>query len=390
MERVILIRYGEIHLKGQNRPFFEKALHKNIKNSLRSFPDVKVIRAQGRYYVENYEDEASIIDALTRVFGIVSISPAYKLGKDFAVLGAAVEQMTATYLAQRPGDTIVSFKVESRRADKTYPLNSMDISKKLGSRLLSAYPDRLKVDVHDPDLRVNVEIREHAYIYHQVIKGAGGMPVGTNGKAALLLSGGIDSPVAGYMIAKRGVSLTAIHYHSFPYTSDRSKQKVIDLARHLTRYSGPFRLHIVPFTEIQQELYEKCPDSQLTVLMRRFMMKIAEQIAIKEGAKALITGESIGQVASQTIEALGVTNDAVSLPVFRPLIGLDKVEIMDIAQEIGSYETSILPYEDCCTIFTPKHPVTHPKLERIKASEKLVDGDRLITEAVSNTELIRL
>lgn len=390
MERVILIRYGEIHLKGQNRPFFEKALHKNIKNSLRSFPDVKVIRAQGRYYVENYEDEASIIDALTRVFGIVSISPAYKLGKDFAVLGAAVEQMTATYLAQRPADTIVSFKVESRRADKTYPLNSMDISKKLGSRLLSAYPDRLKVDVHDPDLRVNVEIREHAYIYHQVIKGAGGMPVGTNGKAALLLSGGIDSPVAGYMIAKRGVSLTAIHYHSFPYTSDRSKQKVIDLARHLARYSGPFRLHIVPFTEIQQELYEKCPDSQLTVLMRRFMMKIAEQIAIKEGAKALITGESIGQVASQTIEALGVTNDAVSLPVFRPLIGLDKVEIMDIAQEIGSYETSILPYEDCCTIFTPKHPVTHPKLERIKASEKLVDGDRLIAEAVSNTELIRL
>ncbi|MGB4387570.1 MAG: hypothetical protein WBI89_00025, partial [Caldicoprobacterales bacterium] len=221
-------------------------------------------------------------------------------------------------------------------------------------------------------------------------KGAGGMPVGTNGKAALLLSGGIDSPVAGYMIAKRGVSLTAIHYHSFPYTSDRSKQKVIDLARHLTRYSGPFRLHIVPFTEIQQELYEKCPDSQLTVLMRRFMMKIAEQIAIKEGAKALITGESIGQVASQTIEALGVTNDAVSLPVFRPLIGLDKVEIMDIAQEIGSYEMSILPYEDCCTIFTPKHPVTHPKLERIKASEKLVDGDRLIAEAVSNTELIRL
>jgi thiamine biosynthesis protein ThiI len=390
MERVILIRYGEIHLKGQNRPFFEKALHKNIKNSLRSFPDVKVIRAQGRYYVENYEDETSIIDALTRVFGIVSISPAYKLSKDFDLLGAAVEQMTAAYLAQRPGDTIVSFKVESRRADKTYPLNSMDISKKLGSRLLSAYPDRLKVDVHDPDLRVNVEIREHAYIYHQVIKGAGGMPVGTNGKAALLLSGGIDSPVAGYMIAKRGVSLTAIHYHSFPYTSDRSKQKVIDLARHLTRYSGPFRLHIVPFTEIQQELYEKCPDSQLTVLMRRFMMKIAEQIAIKEGAKALITGESIGQVASQTIEALGVTNDAVSLPVFRPLIGLDKVEIMDIAQEIGSYETSILPYEDCCTIFTPKHPVTHPKLERIKASEKLVDGDRLIAEAVSNTELIRL
>ena len=390
MERVILIRYGEIHLKGQNRPFFEKALHKNIKNSLRSFPDVKVIRAQGRYYVENYEDEASIIDALTRVFGIVSISPAYKLGKDFAVLGAAVEQMTATYLAQRPADTIVSFKVESRRADKTYPLNSMDISKKLGSRLLSAYPDRLKVDVHDPDLRVNVEIREHAYIYHQVIKGAGGMPVGTNGKAALLLSGGIDSPVAGYMIAKRGVSLTAIHYHSFPYTSDRSKHIVIDLAWHLSRYSGPFRLHIIPFSEFHQELYEKCPDSQRTGLMRRFMMKIAEQIAIKEGAKALITGESIGQVASQTIEALGVTNAAVSLPVFRPLIGLDKVEIMDIAQEIGSYETSILPYEDCCTIFTPKHPVTHPKLERIKASEKLVDGDRLIAEAVSNTELIRL
>ncbi|HOB21059.1 MAG TPA: tRNA uracil 4-sulfurtransferase ThiI, partial [Candidatus Atribacteria bacterium] len=246
------------------------------------------------------------------------------------------------------------------------------------------------VDVHAPQVTLNVEIREHAYVYNESIPGAGGMPVGTNGKAALLLSGGIDSPVAGYMIAKRGVELTAVHFHSFPFTSDRAKEKVIDLCKRLTRYCGAVRLHVVPFTKIQQELYEECPDSQLTVLMRRFMMKIAERIAEKEGALALITGESIGQVASQTIESLVVTNEAVSLPVFRPLIGFDKVDIMEIAQKIGTYEISILPYEDCCTIFTPKHPVTHPRLDRIKASELLVDGDTLIEEAVGNTEVIVL
>ncbi len=389
MEKVILIRYGEIHLKGQNRPFFEKALHKNIIRALSGFPDIKVLKAQGRYYIEDFSDEAGVLDALTRVFGIVSMSPAVKTEKDFDMVARAAVKLMGAYLDRQGGDGQVTFKVESRRADKSFPMDSMTLSSKLGGRLLKAH-DRLAVDVHYPQVTLNVEIREQAYIYIESIPGAGGMPVGTNGKAALLLSGGIDSPVAGYMIAKRGVELTAVHFHSFPFTSDRAKEKVIDLCKRLTRYCGTIRLHVVPFTKIQQELYEKCPDSQLTVLMRRFMMKIAERIAVKEGALALITGESIGQVASQTIESLAVTNEAVSMPVFRPLIGFDKLEIMEIAQKIGTYEVSILPYEDCCTIFTPKHPVTHPRLDRIKASELLVDGDALIQEAVDNTEVIVL
>jgi thiamine biosynthesis protein ThiI len=265
----------------------------------------------------------------------------------------------------------------------------MEISRELGARLLQAFP-RLKVDVHHPEAVLNVEMREFCYLYHQSIPCAGGMPVGTNGKAVLLLSGGIDSPAAGWMIAKRGVELTAVHYHSFPYTSDRSKEKVIDLARILAGYTGSLRLHVVPFTRIQQELYEKCPDEQLTVLMRRFMMKIAEEIARKEGAAALITGESIGQVASQTLAGLVVTNDAVSMPIFQPLIGFDKIDIMNLAQSIGTYETSILPYEDCCTVFTPKHPTTHPRLDRIIKSEALVNGEELIREALENTEVIEL
>lgn len=388
MEKVILIRYGEIHLKGLNRPYFEKKLLENIKKSLRHIPDVKVVRAQGRFYVENYADEAAVIDALTRVFGIVSISPAYKVEKDFEVMTEYSKKIIEKFLTGF-NKGVLTFKVESRRADKHFPMNSMEISRQLGASLLRQFP-RLKVDVHEPELTLNVEVREFCYLYHEIIPCASGMPVGTNGKAALLLSGGIDSPVAGWMIAKRGVELTAVHYHSFPYTSDRSKEKVIELARILTRYTGSMRLHVVPFTRIQQELYEKCPDQQLTILMRRFMMKIAEKIARKEKASALVTGESIGQVASQTIESLVVTNDAVSMPVFRPLIGFDKLDIMNLAQTIGTYETSILPYEDCCTIFTPKHPVTQPRLNKILESEALVDGNILIKEALENIELIEL
>ncbi len=388
MEKVILIRYGEIHLKGQNRPYFERKLLDNIKKALIDVPDVKVIRSQGRFYVEDYTDENAVIQALTRVFGIVSISPAYKIEKDFEVLVKYSKRIIEGLLPGLQKEEL-TFKVESRRADKRFPMNSMEISRELGARLLKAFP-QLKVDVHKPEVLLNVEMREFCYLYHQSIPCAGGMPAGTNGKAALLLSGGIDSPVAGWMIAKRGVELTAVHYHSFPYTSDRSKEKVIDLARILTRYTGSMRLHIVPFTKIQQELYENCPDEQLTILMRRFMMKIAEEVAKREGAAALITGESIGQVASQTLEGLVVTNDAVSMPVFRPLIGFDKIDIMNLAQSIGSYETSILPYEDCCTVFTPRHPVIHPKLERILRSETLVNGDELIKEALDNIELIEL
>jgi thiamine biosynthesis protein ThiI len=356
---------------------------------LADVPGCKVLKAQGRFYVENYDDEAAVIDALTRVFGIVSISPAYKVDKDFETLVHYANKIMDQILAGMHNKEVLTFKVESRRSDKSYPMDSMAISREIGGRLLAKFP-MLKVDVHDPEVVINIEVREFGYLYHEIIPCAGGMPVGTNGKAALLLSGGIDSPVAGYMIAKRGVALTAVHYHSFPYTSDRSKEKVIELGRLLTRYCGPIRLHIVPFTRIQQELYQKCPDNQLTILMRRYMMKIAEVVARSEEAAALVTGESIGQVASQTIESLAVTNDAVSMPVFRPLIGFDKIDIMNIATEIGTYETSILPYEDCCTVFTPKHPVTRPKLEKIKMSEKLIEGEELMKEAIENIEVIQL
>jgi thiamine biosynthesis protein ThiI len=388
MEKVILIRYGEIFLKGRNRSYFEKVLLNNCRKALREIPDVNIIRAQGRFFAENYTDEDAVIDALTRVFGLVSISPALKIDGDFEEIAAVSKQMMGEYLDEQAKEQM-TFKVESRRADKRFPMDSMTISRELGARLLKAFP-QLKVDVHNPDVILNVEVREHTYLYYKMIPCAGGMPVGSNGKAALLLSGGIDSPVAGWMIAKRGVALTAVHFHSFPYTSDRSKEKVIELARILTRYTGSIRLHVVPFTKIQQELYERCPDEELTILMRRYMMKIAEGIAVKEGAAALVTGESIGQVASQTIESLAVTNDAVDMPVFRPLIGFDKIDIMETAEAIGTYETSILPYEDCCTVFTPRHPVTRPKLERILRSEKLIDGETLIQEALDNVEVITL
>ncbi len=388
MERVMLIRYGEIHLKGRNRPFFERTLLDNIRKALVDFEGVKVIKAQGRFFVENYSNERLIIDALTKVFGIVSISPAVKIEKDLERIYETAEVLMKDILTEENKDNI-TFKVESRRSDKKFPLNSMELSQQAGARLLSRFP-QLKVDVHNPEVTVNIEIREYAYLYNRIIPGSGGMPVGTNGKATLLLSGGIDSPVAGYMISKRGVEISAVHYHSFPYTSDRAKEKVIDLAKELTKYCGSIKLYVVPFTRIQQELFEKCPDSQLTVLMRRFMMAIAERIAINDGSKALITGESIGQVASQTIDSLAVTDDAVSMPVFRPLIGLDKIEIMNIAKQIGTYETSILPYEDCCTIFLPKNPVTKPKLEKIRQSEIRLDVEELIADAVEQVEVIQL
>lgn len=387
MERVLLIRYGEIHLKGQNRPFFERVLLRNMEKALQGIPGIRILKGQGRYYVEQYEEEGPILEALTRVFGLVSMSPALKTNKDLESLEAAAKALMAEKLRSHLNPC--TFKAESRRADKHFPLNSMEISRELGARLLQAYP-QLRVDVHHPQILLQTEIREDAYLYTETIPGAGGMPVGTNGKAALLLSGGIDSPVAGYMIAKRGVALTAVHFHSFPYTSDRSKDKAIDLGRQLTAYAGPIRLHVVPFTRIQQVLYEKCPDSQLTILMRRFMMRIAEEIARREGALALITGESIGQVASQTLESLAATDDAVTLPVFRPVIGFDKIDIMNTAQRIGTYETSIQPYEDCCTVFLPKHPVTRPALDKIRRSEALVDGAALIAEALAEVEVVSL
>lgn len=388
MERLILVRYGEIYLKGQNRPFFEKMLMNNIKKALEPFGKPKIYKAQGRIYIENLKVEGIVLDRLSKVFGAIGINPAWKTDKDLEAIQAMVKAVMEDALEKATKENL-TFKVESRRADKTFPMNSMDLSRKMGGFILKNFPG-LKVDVHNPDIKINLEIREHAYAYHENIPGAGGMPVGTNGKTALLLSGGIDSPVAGWMIAKRGVRLTAVHYHSFPYTSDKAKEKVIDLCRLLTEYCGPIRLYVVPFTEIQQELYEKCPDGLLTVLMRRFMMRIAERIAKKEGAQALVTGESIGQVASQTLEALASTDDVVSMPVFRPLVGLDKNEIVEISKKINTYETSILPYEDCCTVFVPRHPVTRPKLEKVRQAENMVDVEVLIERALEDVEVYDL
>lgn len=388
MEDVILIRYGEIYLKGLNRPFFENMLIKNIKKALEEFGDIQVKKGQGRLYVEKIKDMRGAISRLSKIFGIISVSPAIKLSKDMESIEDGVRVIMRDAISKHGTDNI-TFKVESRRSDKSFPKNSMELNKELGAFLLKEFPN-LKVDVHNPQVLISVEIREWAYVYHEVIDGVGGMPIGTNGKATLLLSGGIDSPVAGWMIAKRGVELSAVYYHSVPYTSERAKQKVIDLARVLSEYSGRIKLYVVPFTKIQQDIYINCPEGQLTILMRRFMMKIAEEIAKRENAKVLVTGESIGQVASQTLESLVVTDDAVDMPVLRPLVGFDKVEIMDLAKEIGTYDISILPYEDCCTVFVPKHPVTRPKLESVKKAEGLLDVDTLIKEALDNLEIIKI
>ncbi|MGI6114306.1 MAG: tRNA uracil 4-sulfurtransferase ThiI [Mahellales bacterium] len=383
MEKLILVRYGEIHLKGLNRPFFEKKLVDNIKTVLGSSDGIEVTRAQGRIFVSGIDNIDRALDSLSRVFGIVSVSPVFVTEKNMDdILRTCVEVFKNSM-----DGSIKTFKVEARRADKNFPLKSPQISRESGAAVLRNIPG-IKVDVHNPDKTLHVEVRDKAYIYTDVYPGPGGMPVGANGKVVLLLSGGIDSPVAGWMVAKRGVKPEAVHFHSFPFTSERAKEKVIDLCRILTGYIGDMNLHIVPFTAIQQEIYEKCPDSQITVLMRRAMMKIAEQIALDTGAGALVTGESIGQVASQTIESLHVTNSAVNIPVLRPLIGFDKVEIMDRAKDIGTYQTSILPYEDCCTVFVPKHPVTKPKLEHIENSEKGLDIDKLIKEAIQGKELM--
>lgn len=379
MQKVLLVRMGEIFLKGDNRSQFIAALAKRIRYAVRPLGGTVEV-TQGRLFVRGTEDFDECIRKVCRVFGVHSVSPAYEVEKDIA----KIEEM-AIFLTK---DLKGSFKVLARRADKRFPMDSMQINAHIGGIVLDHNPD-LTVDVHKPEHELNIEIRdEMAYLHIQKIPAVGGMPIGTNGRALLLLSGGIDSPVAGYMIAKRGVELNAIHYHSFPFTSEQAKQKVVDLAKLLTGYTGPIRLFVVPFTKIQQELYDKCPDNQLTILMRRFMMRIANQVGIREECGALVTGESIGQVASQTMDGLNCSNAVCTLPVFRPLIGFDKTEIMDVAQRIGTYETSILPFEDCCTIFTPKHPLTKPKIDRLEESETLLDVEGLIKEAIDGIETI--
>ena len=386
-----LIKYGEIGIKGKNRYIFEDALVRQIRFALKDVDgEFYVHKSYGRVYVDcdgEYDYEETV-ESLARVFGIVGICPVVRLeDKGFEELKKEV----VAYMDEMYPDKNKTFKVEARRSKKSYPLQSMQINCQLGEVILDAFPE-MKVDVHHPDIMLNVEVREEIYLYSEIIPGPGGMPVGTNGSAMLLLSGGIDSPVAGYMIAKRGVSLEATYFHAPPYTSERAKEKVVDLARLVSKYSGPIKLNVVNFTDIQLYIYEKCPHEELTIIMRRYMMKIAEHFAKQDGCLGMITGESIGQVASQTMQSLNVTNAVCTLPVYRPLIGFDKRDIVEISEKINTYETSILPFEDCCTIFVAKHPVTKPILEKIEKSElNLAEGiDELVQKEIDTVEVIKV
>ncbi|MBQ8304877.1 MAG: tRNA 4-thiouridine(8) synthase ThiI [Blautia sp.] len=386
-----LIKYAEIAIKGKNRYLFEDALVKQMRLALSKVSgEFEVKKEQGRVYVfcpEEYDyDEA--VEALKTVFGIVEFCPVV-ICEDQGI--EQTQKDVVEYIrAAHPGFD-KTFKVYTRRANKHYPMTSMEVSAEVGHAILEAFPD-CRVDVHEPEQVISLEIREKIYIYSQSIKGPGGMPIGTNGRAMLLLSGGIDSPVAGYMIAKRGVSIDAVYFHAPPYTSERAKQKVVDLAKQVAVYSGPIRLHVVNFTDIQLYIYDQCPHDELTIIMRRYMMRIAEHFAKENRCLGLVTGESIGQVASQTMQSLMATNDVCTMPVYRPVIGFDKQEIVEIARRIGTFETSILPYEDCCTIFVAKHPVTKPVVNVIRASERKLEEkiDELMETALRTTEVITI
>ena len=387
--RSFLIKYAEIGTKGKNRYLFEDALIKQMKRALKEADGHFVItKESGRIYVdaEGEYDYDEALDALKRVFGIVWICPMVQFeDRDYE----NIKRQAVAYMDEVYSDKNLTFKVNARRGDKNYPHRSEEINRDMGEVILNAFPE-MRVDVHHPDVLLNIEVRKKVNMYSLMIPGAGGMPVGTNGKAMLLLSGGIDSPVAGWMIAKRGVKIDAVYFHAPPYTSERAKQKVVDLAKLVARYSGPIALHVVNFTDIQLYIYEKCPHEELTIIMRRYMMRIAEKIAEDTGCIGLITGESIGQVASQTMQSLLCTNEVCTLPVYRPLIGFDKQEIVDISEKIDTYETSVLPYEDCCTIFVAKHPVTKPHLDRIKRSERNLEEkiDQMVAEAIETKEVI--
>lgn len=377
MKCLLVKSSSEITLKGLNRRQFEEGLLREIRRRIGK--EYRIDKESGRFFIHGYSD--AMIEKLQKVFGIMRVAVADVVEKDIEAIGrAAAEQLSMM-------NGIKTFKVESKRADKRFPMNSMEISREIGGYVLKSLPG-IKVDVHNPDATVSIEVRDKAYIYTGEYQGVGGMPYKSAGKGVLLLSGGIDSPVAGFMMAKRGLELSCVYYHSHPYTSERAKDKVVELARKLSEYTGPIKLYVIPFTRIQMDIIEKCREDELTIIMRRFMMKLAELAAAREGAKALVTGESLGQVASQTLESIFVTNSELKLPVFRPLIGMDKIDIMDISRKIGTYETSILPYEDCCTIFVPKHPKTRPRLSEIKHSEEKLDMEGLMEEALENAEIL--
>ena len=385
---MLLLKLGEVVLKGLNRRSFEDKLVKTVRHRMKACGSFQVYVRQSTIYVEPQKDDCDMeaaYKAAKQIFGVVTIARAVPCEKD---IGAIVET-SKTYLADEFA-AAKTFKVESKRADKNFYLNSIQISQTVGGELAEAFP-HVAVDVHKPDLTVYVEIREkYAYVHAPSVAGAGGLPVGTGGRAVSLLSGGLDSPVSSWMIARRGVELEMVHFVSPPYTSQQAQDKVIQLAQDLTPYCGRMLIHVIPFTKIQEEIRKNCPEEYFTLIMRRFMMRISEAVAKKAGAHALVTGESLGQVASQTMMALGVTEDVTTMPVLRPLIGTDKVEIIRIAREIGTYETSILPYEDCCTVFTPRHPAIRPDIEAVRAAEAVLDVDALVTEALENQTWVRV
>lgn len=381
MKEILLCKYGEIVLKGANRKYFEDTLCRELKRKARRHGEFDIYRAQSTIYIEPKNeniDFEGMFESACKVFGITSVCRCAIAEKSLDDIARVVREYIPQFLTGKK-----SFKVECKRSDKSFPLNSIELAREMGGVVLSTLP-RLKVDVHNPDETVVIEIREYgAYIHAGRFKGAGGMPVGTNGKAMLLLSGGIDSPVAGHMIAKRGVKLEAVHFESFPYTSERAKEKVLELAKIVSEYAGDIDVHVVSLTKIQEEIAKNCNEDYFTLLLRRYMMAIATKIAHKRGCGALITGESIGQVASQTMPAIGVTDCMSDLPVFRPCIGLDKEEIIQIARKIGTFDTSILPFEDCCTVFTPKHPKTRPELGKVEDEERKLPFDELVEDALS-------
>ena len=387
MNDIILLKLGEIVLKGLNRKSFEQKLMGNIRRRLAPLGNFRVYCLQSTVYVEGEEgaDMDAAFEAMQQVFGVISLSRAAPCEKN----KEAIARLAIEYLRDEM-ESARSFKVESKRSDKAFPMTSIELSQYVGGELADAYPDTA-VDVHDPELTVHIEVRDlAAYVYAAPVPGAGGMPVGSNGVAVTLLSGGIDSPVSIYMIAKRGVRLIPVHFFSFPYTSQQAKDKVVELGRQLTAYCGRMTMEVVPFTHIQEEIRDKCPEEYFTLIMRRFMMRIAQHIAEANGAKAIVTGENLGQVASQTMEAMASTQAVTHLPVLQPLIGMDKEEIITIARKIGTFDTSILPYEDCCTVFTPRHPRTRPQVSEVEAAENALDVDTLVQEAIQGIERISL
>jgi len=388
MNDMILLKQGEIVLKGQNRRFFEAKLLANIKHRLKPYGEFNVYSTQSTVYIEPKSEDCDMdgaLEAMLLVFGLVGVTRALACEKDKNAIFEAAKK----YLAEDM-QSAKSFKVETKRADKHFPMSSIELSQYVGELLSDEFPDVI-VDVHKPELTVHVEVRENwAYVHANPLPGAGGMPVGSNGSAVTLLSGGIDSPVSSAMIARRGIHLVPVHFFSTPYTSELAKEKVLELAKILTGYCGRLAVQIVPFTHIQEEIRANCPEEYFTLIMRRFMMRISEKIAVKNNCKALVTGENLGQVASQTMEALRVTEECVSLPVLRPLIGMDKNDIVKIARKLGTFETSILPYEDCCTVFTPRHPRTKPKLADVLKAESVLDVNALVEEAINGIEEFKI